>query len=167
LKNDLYLIIGIDEKEISRFIIELNNIKKSLNFLLDNLCPRIIVREFLGGLFGKYGDGPMIQNNKLLNVKIINNIDNLNILLQKCDIAYSIDDDYYIIESNEEFLKNIGFRYNINKSYKLSIAVTYTRYINYNGVLESPFLWIKRNEIENWFVETENNYISTYNIKIF
>jgi len=128
-------------------------------FILDEKCPRSIVREFLGGLFGGDGHSPYIKQNIFNPVgfsqsickEFINSletkIENIITLLDKCEVKSKLirirdchkNNETYInhprqqvelkVESNTDFLKNIGFRYCLQKSARLSVAVSYEKFL--------------------------------------
>jgi DNA-directed RNA polymerase II subunit RPB2 len=133
-------------------------------FLFEENCPKTIIREFLGGFFGGDGHAPYLIKNIFSKVKLSQSIvvkykksleDKMNNIIQlmnklgvkakmirtrdchtktelyqneprvQCEIG---------VESNFEFLQNIGFRHCIQKSARLTIAISYERF--YNNVLK-------------------------------
>jgi len=162
LTNDILSITQTDESNI-KIIEEIKNM--NILFLFDNSCPRSVIREFLGGLFGYNGYSPLINNDKFNTVNIYPIIDNMDILFKKCNIDYEFLNDFYVINSNEDFLKKIGFRYDIEKSYKLSIVVSYERYIKFNNSKLDPIQWMYNNDIEIW--NLNNKQLPIFKLPIF
>ncbi len=143
-KNDQCLPI-LNEK-FTKFIENFTTQELKLpDFILKENCPKAIVREYLAGLFGGDGGEPLLDNSvsfswksleeHLPNLKII--FDQLKRLLKRFDIDCYINGPSYekdnsprytlITESNAKFSECIGFRYCINKSYKLSAISCYRR----------------------------------------
>jgi DNA-directed RNA polymerase II subunit RPB2 len=147
-------------------------------FLLEDNCPKVIIREFLGGFFGGDGHAPylcdklfstirlsqsiIVKYKKSLENKMNNIIQLMNKLNVKAKIIRTRDchtkTELYKneprlqceigVESNIEFLENIGFRHCIQKSARLTIAISYERF--YNNVLkQTQNLLIKIDEIFN------------------
>jgi hypothetical protein len=134
------------------------------NFLLEENCPKVIIREFLGGFFGGDGHAPYLAKNIFSTVRLSqsiivkykksleNKMNNIIQLMNKLDVKAKIirtrdchtKTELYQneprlqceigIESNIEFLQNIGFRHCIQKSARLTIAISYERF--YNNVLK-------------------------------
>jgi len=133
-----------------------NQSVKLPEFILDPLCPKSVLREYLGGLFGGDGHVPRIDYRKerghranftgvgfswsaieehLPNLK--NVFDQLQMLLKRFDIDCNIygpryekdNNPRYLLqtESTTKFSEYIGFRYCINKAYKLSAVSCYWR----------------------------------------
>ncbi len=132
-------------------------------FILDDNCPKSIIREFLGGLYGGDGSAPYITKTdrfgsmsfkwttiEKYKLDMIGVFEKLVILHEKlgtiCNIIspsfvkykkdsirpkdYNINPRYDIVllihlDQIVNFSKNIGFRYCINKSCKLSIVTNY------------------------------------------
>jgi len=133
-------------------------------FLFEENCPKAIIREFLGGFFGGDAHVPYLVKNifstirlsqsiivkykKSLEKKMNNIIQLMNKLNVKAKIIRTRDchtktelyqNDPRVqceigVESNIEFLQNIGFRHCLEKSAKLTIAISYERF--YNNVLK-------------------------------
>jgi DNA-directed RNA polymerase II subunit RPB2 len=133
-------------------------------FLFEENCPKAIIREFLGGFFGGDAHVPYLVKNifstirlsqsiivkykKSLENKMNNIIQLMNKLNVKAKIIRTRDchtkTELYQneprvqceigVESNIEFLQNIGFRHCLEKSAKLTIAISYERF--YNNVLK-------------------------------
>jgi DNA-directed RNA polymerase II subunit RPB2 len=133
-------------------------------FLLEDNCPKVIIREFLGGFFGGDGHAPylcdklfstirlsqsiIVKYKKSLENKMNNIIQLMNKLGVKAKIIRTRDchtkTELYKneprlqceigVESNIKFLENIGFRHCIQKSARLTIAISYERF--YNNVLK-------------------------------
>jgi intein/homing endonuclease len=133
-------------------------------FLFEDNCPKVIIREFLGGFFGGDGHAPylcdklfskirlsqsiIVKYKKSLENKMNNIIQLMNKLNVKAKIIRTRDchtkTELYQneprvqceigVESNIEFLQNIGFRHCLEKSAKLTIAISYERF--YNNVLK-------------------------------
>lgn len=129
-------------------------------FILEEKCPKSIIREFLGGYFGGDGYMPYINKHCFTSVHIsqsiceefeeslLKKINNLLKLINKFDIEANIirtrdchkKTQTYIdhpriqieigLKSNLDFSKKIGFRYCIHKSIRLSLAASYERYCN-------------------------------------
>ena len=125
-------------------------------FLFDTNCPKSVIREFLGGLFGADGHAPKIGKNishpyegvsfswstETKNLSELKNVmENISDLLDKLGSKDSYingpyqsssgpDDRFYYnlhLQCNTEFHKFVGFRYCIHKAYKLSILSSYWR----------------------------------------
>ena len=125
-------------------------------FLLEPSCPKSVVREFLGGLFGgdghcprldiRKGERTCIDNVKFSwtteekNLEILKNVfENIQKLLEKVGVGDTYingpypqdEDDRYIyrirISPGIDFHKYLGFRYCIHKNYKLNIVSCYWR----------------------------------------
>ena len=156
LKSDLYhMISSLDGVNKGKKVETCRQLPK---FILNNDCPKSVIREFLGGLFGGDGSCPRldIRKNKKTcfegvkiswssspeyfdDLKITMN--NLCKLLEKLGINGSlINGPYYHEETlnpyiritlrpNTDFINKIGFRYCIYKSYKLSVISSYWRFI--------------------------------------
>ena len=133
-------------------------------FLFENNCPKSIIREFLGGFFGGDGHAPYLTKNIFSTVRLSqsiivkykksleNKMNSIVQLMNKLDVKAKIirtrdchtKTELYQneprvqceigIESNIKFLQNIGFRHCIQKSARLTIAVSYERF--YNNVLK-------------------------------
>jgi len=133
-------------------------------FLLQENCPKAIIREFLGGFFGGDGHAPYLAKNIFSTVKLSqsivvkykksleNKINNIIKLMNKLDVKARMirtrdchkKTELYQneprlqceigVESNIEFLQKIGFRHCIQKSARLTIAISYERF--YNNVLK-------------------------------
>jgi DNA-directed RNA polymerase beta subunit len=145
-------------KYISIFITRGNKTQQPIklpDFILDPCCPKAILREFLGGLFGGDGGVPHLDSRSrgyrsnfsgvsfswavvekyLPSLKMV--FEQLQVLLQHFNISSTINGPYYekdnspryrlITESTTKFAEYIGFRYCIHKTYKLSIATCYWR----------------------------------------
>ena len=168
-------------------------------FILDSKCPRSITREFLGGLFGSDGHSPYIKKNTFETVGFSQSIcsefveslekkmDNIVALLSKCDVKSRTRINRprkqveIHAETNEKFLKNIGFRYCLEKSARLSVAASYKRFLSavkkqnktliktvledaneepylrenpLNKYIETPIKWLEKLGISSWFVKT-------------
>ena len=136
---------------------KVNTARTLPDFILDESCPKSIVREFLGGLFGGDGGCPRLDIRKdtkttfesihfswSTNIKYIdelkNTMENICSLIEKLGIKGSyINGPYFetnevpyyriTLQPNTDFIKNIGFRYCIYKSYKVSAISCYWRYI--------------------------------------
>ena len=124
--DDIKLITGerpmIEDTDLGYKII--NNflvIENYPDFLFDKSCPKSIIREFLGGCFG--GDTSS-DNKTLTNIKFSETkLDKLTQLMKKLDVEAEVYREYEIrIKSNEDFRKNIGFRYSIQKLLKLELV---------------------------------------------
>ena len=125
-------------------------------FLLEPLCPKSVIREFLGGLFGGDGHCPRLDIRKghrtciqgvafswtteEKNLEVLKNVfENMQKLLEKVGIKDTYingpypqdEDDRYIyrvrISPSIDFHKYTGFRYCIHKTYKCNIASLYWR----------------------------------------
>lgn len=133
-------------------------------FLFEENCPKSLVREFLGGFFGGDCHSPYINDKLFSKIRLSQSIivkykksleDKMNSIIQlmnklgvqakmirtrdchkktelyqneprvQCEIG---------VESNIEFLQNIGLRHCLEKSARLTIAVSYERF--YNNVLK-------------------------------
>jgi DNA-directed RNA polymerase II subunit RPB2 len=133
-------------------------------FLFDDNCPKVIIREFLGGFFGGDGHAPYLAKNIFSTIKLSqsiivkykksleNKMNNIIQLMNKLGVKAKIirtrdchtKTELYQneprvqceigVESNIEFLQNIGFRHCIQKSARLTIAISYERF--YNNVLK-------------------------------
>ena len=136
------------------------------SFILEEECPKSIVREFLGGMFGGDGTSPSLSKRhpsfapiqlgwttiEKHNSTMATTMENMIMLLNKFDIPFTCkkylsrireskadpqdlkeNPRYYFLIStlNNQSLKfanSIGFRYDIDKTNKLSIAASYQRY---------------------------------------
>lgn len=139
---------------------QINQPFKLPTFILAPECPRSIVREFLGGLFGGGGHCPQLVDGisytlrltpvifsrtvpKQYGKNLKKTLEYIRILLGTIGVPNShiydalksshIPNDklqYNLhIPATTDFMHNVGFRYRINKSYKLSIASSYWRMI--------------------------------------
>ena len=147
-------------------------------FLLEDNCPKAFIREFLGAFFGGDGHSPYIINNLFSTIKLSQSIivkykkslelkmTNIIKLMDKVGVKAKIIRNrdchkktelyqnepriqYEIgIESNIEFLKNIGFRHCLEKSARLTIAVSYVRFFN-NVLKQTQNLLNKIDELVN------------------
>jgi len=112
-------------------------------FLTDPQCPRSIIKEFLGGFFGWNAKcslknmvdvyiSPDFAFYRLLKRLDIFNLDDLKIHMIKDN--YEDTFQYNMRFANPLlFLNNIGFRYNIKQSYKLSALSSYRRLVETSG----------------------------------
>jgi len=136
--------------------IELNNNGFPI-FILEDNCPKSIIREFLASLFGQCSDIPKLEENKLSFVWKTDCTQELSILLEKLGLDVKIYKTYnkiYInFKNSQDFALNIGFRYNLILSYKLSAALTYWRHKENGGQLNLNewFNYIKYNKNNNTF----------------
>ena len=157
---------------------------KNIEFLLE--CPKAFIREFLGGLFAGNGWISFLNNkynyskvrfSKTIceeKIDILRNIMDLIIKLMKQlnvdaeivgerDCKTSINTSKISIElnvkSNEEFRKNIGFRYSIEKILKLEMVCSYENIQNPTSFKE----FIKYYESE---INCINNSIPYYYLNI-
>lgn len=125
-------------------------------FLMKDNCPRSVIKEFLGGIFGGDGHSPRLDIRKgqrtciqgvafswtteEKNLEILLKVfENIRILLIKVGVKDTYingpyeqpEDDRFIyrirISPGLEFHKYVGFRYCIHKSYKLNIVSSYWR----------------------------------------
>lgn len=116
-------------------------------FLFNN-CPRTIIREFLAGLFGRGEDNNITINpqKKVFNdfqYSVIDDIvevaekkiSDLAILVSKVGIENSLviknGPRVSILIPTVPLCKYIGFRYNLDKSFRLSLAACYWRMSDY------------------------------------
>jgi len=101
-------------------------------FVLDDKCPKALIREFLGGLFGARGGAPgldgddkmmgqtMIMESKegsekvieLLNRVGVKGYENIELMGYGGKMTYVVK-----INKGEEFGDKVGYRYNIKKMY--------------------------------------------------
>ena len=165
--KDVPIIDDQDSLYIIRITNELTNLLRSIDgiligkryipsFLLNDICPKSVIREFLGGLFGADGHSPrlnirngyrtFIENIKFTwstdkeHIKDLKNtFINIVYLLEKIGVEkshitgpYKSESEnrfYFSINliSNTNFHKYIGFRYCIHKSYKLNIVSCYLK----------------------------------------
>ena len=156
LKSDVYhMICSLDGVNKGK---KVDTCRHLPTFILNDDCPKSVIREFLGGLFGGDGSCPRldIRKNKKTcfegvkfswssSPKYFNDLkvtmEKLCKLLEKLGInGTSINGPYYreetlnpylrmILKPNTEFINKIGFRYCIYKSYKLSVISSYWRFI--------------------------------------
>jgi len=126
-------------------------------FLTEENLPKSFAREFLGGYFGGDGHSPYLMKNDFQTVhlsqsiceefeeSLVNKMNNIITLMSKLGVEANINrirgthknNQSYInhpriqvelaTKSNLKFLENIGFRYCIQKSVRLSIAASYDR----------------------------------------
>ena len=148
-------------------------------FLFKENCPKSFIREFLGGYFGGDGHSPYIQYNTFITVKLsqstcqefeeslVQKMNNIILLLKKVGIDSKIQrirdchkntktyqDRPRIqveisVSSNIEFLNKIGFRYCIDKGVRLSIAISYERYVNLVKKQHNKMMEIINEKISN------------------
>jgi hypothetical protein len=148
-------------------------------FLLEDNCPKAFIREFLAAFFAGDGHSPylldgifstiklsqsiIIKYKKSLEEKMKNIIKLMNKLNVRAKIIRTRDchkkTELYQkeprvqceigVESNIEFLENIGFRHCLEKSARLTIAVSYERF--YNNV---------HKQTENLLAEIDNIFTS-------
>lgn len=144
------------------------------SFLLDENCPLSIIREFLGAYFGGDGWTPYINGNVFSNVMFsqsiyeeyydskIKQMNNLIEMLNKLDIKTKIkrtrknicnDKNRYcielIIDSNEKFRKNIGFRHCIQKSLRLEISCVYENFCEQVKKQHDKIIELTNTKIDN------------------
>ena len=107
------------------------------DLLLLKTCPRVIIREFLGSFFGAAAFEPTIIDGKFTLVcylvsifESLISVDNLIILLERCNVKSYVESNYIYITSSLDFMINIGFRYSLQKSARLNIAASYERTFN-------------------------------------
>ena len=144
--DDIQLVTGnrpnIDQVSYN---IRLNDIfiqsLPSFEFLFKKDCPKSIIREFLAGYFSRNSKAPEIQRNIFTNISYNENsfdelIKKLNVNIQNLKV-----------KSNEEFRKNIGFRYCIDKLLKLDIASSYEKISDSKTAEE----FIKMCGADSWF----------------
>jgi DNA-directed RNA polymerase beta subunit len=125
-------------------------------FLMEDNCPKSVIREFLGGIFGGGGHSPRLDIRKgqrtfiqgvdfswtteEKNLEILLEVfENIRILLKKVGVKDTYingpykqsEDDRFIyiitISPGSDFHKYVGFRYCIHKNYKLNIVSAYWR----------------------------------------
>lgn len=132
--------------------------KENLYEILED-CQRYLVREFLAGLFTYGGE---CGNNNVF-IKLDNDIiDKLYKLLDKFSIKYQVeffDTTQSIIKIEPIiFLENIGFRYNINKSYDLMNLVNGT---NNNSITRiSSIIPFGQEEVFDIGVAKHHNFVA-------
>lgn len=144
-------------------------------FLLEDNCPKAFIREFLGAFFGGDGHSPYLSKDIFSTIKLSQSIiikykksleekmKNIIKLMDRLGVEAKIIRDrnchtntelykteprmqYEIgVKSNKEFLENIGFRHCIQKSSRLTIAVSYERF--HNNVMK---------QTENLLAEIDN-----------
>lgn len=145
-------------------------------FILDPACPKSIVREFLGAMFGGDGYCPRLDKRDgkrtcfqgvgfswSIDEKYIDDLketfNNLLFLIEKVGISGSYFNGPYKSKDKEnrpfirlhipistDFNRLIGFRYCINKSYKLTIINSYLR-MEENIKRQHSFTVQKTNEL--------------------
>lgn len=122
------------------------------DFIMDERCPRAVVREFLGGLFGGDGLTPSYNGNKraqlfsgigFVQTKIVSCKVNLDIFM--ADVQYlvnrfgdftgKVSEKYYdgkvtltlryVTENTVEFVDSIGFRYCCHKTQRATVACSF------------------------------------------
>ena len=133
-------------------------------FLFEENCSKAIIREFLGSFFGGDSHSPYITDKLFSKIRLSqsiivkykksleNKMNNIIRLMNKLDVKAKIirtrdchkKTELYQteprvqceigVESNIEFLQNIGLRHCLEKSARLTIAVSYERF--YNNVLK-------------------------------
>jgi len=109
-------------------------------FLIQDNCPKCLVREFLGGLYGS-NSTKILTNNILFRWvdKDIKNIqqafDQLKFLHTYCGLDVTMTNYNgkisILVDTITKFSKKIGFRYCINKTYKLEIFASYIKMCYY------------------------------------
>ena len=123
--------------------------------LLDEKCPKSVIREFLGGMYGRLG-----IFNGFDPVILPYSSEYIIFLHKNLDIIYEIRENSIVIQP-EHFSKIIGFRYCINKSCKLSIVPL---------VSGKTIKNIRELGLENWFlrnaVKTNDTHIPCYRQKV-
>lgn len=126
------------------------------SFLLEDNCPKSVIREFLGGLFGGDGHSPLLDIRKGQrtcvqgiafswtteeeNLEVLKEVfENIQKLLEKVGVKDTYINGPYEQEENDrhiyrirlspntDFHKYVGFRYCIHKTYKLNIVSSYWR----------------------------------------
>lgn len=145
-KDNLYCIVQLNSTLAYSIAKLLKTTQKTHlpEFVLDDNCPKSIIREFVAGLFGSIGHAPYLRENDFSTVEFSqsiccdheqSNIDKINIickLLKKLnvdvEVCHQMNEIYKLkVDSNLQFLTNIGFRYCVQKSAKLTIACSYER----------------------------------------
>ena len=125
-------------------------------FLLEDNCPKSVIREFLGGLFGGDGYSPRLDIRKgqrtciegtafswttqKENLDVLKEVfENIQYLLGKVGVKDTYINGPYPQEENDRYIyrirvsptidfhKYVGFRYCIHKNYKLNIVSSYWR----------------------------------------
>lgn len=127
------------------------------SFIMDADCPSFVIREFLGGLFGRYGSYPRLVVDqrtyiKKVELSMITDVEhkhetkhilkNILKLLEKIGVfgtclcgPYKLLSDrnkliYFLrLFPNTCFQSKIGFRYCVKKSFELTIISSYWRMI--------------------------------------
>ena len=182
--DDIELITNIRCKlstdHIETYFVDIpNNLSQEINnftnnrFLLNNNLPKSFIREFLGGYFGRYGHSPYLEGNDFKPVNLSQSIYDMQIiigLINKLEVECSINkQSEIVIKSNLDFLNNIGFRYCVEKSVRLSIAASYERLQKTKPIKAiTPNDYLKEINCNNWFDKFDDNidYIPTWNNKI-
>ena len=118
--------------------------------IIHEKCPLSVIREFLAGLFGRKGMMPsLFTDTEFSPIRLVGVDSSLVVALLgrfgiKCEDIYS-PDIVICKDSTLKFANNIGFRYAINKSYKLDLI---------RLCLEStsvPIVFLKSLGLESWF----------------
>lgn len=153
--DDIELVTGIKQNtKICDFLLSLyDNLTYPL-FIKNS--PKSFIREFLGGLFGglyfksieNIFNIKFLQSIKKEDEKILeSNMNYIAELLEKLNVKTNINKKYennisieLNIISNEQFRKNIGFRYCIKESLKLEVICAYE---NYSKLVSNNLIDIK------------------------
>jgi hypothetical protein len=158
LHNDTSCSVKLPSGEDAYYFEDENNIFNEIfipTFIQNKNCPTFLVREFLGGLFGRYGEISsnietgsrsvfkiqlsFYRNSTSIILNVLETISRL--LIERfnieCEIknsqSYFNDTTNIVLNISEEtsilsFIDNIGMRYSINKSYRLTAIGSVIRY---------------------------------------
>ena len=168
--KDIKLVTGDKPNELSRTISALKRDKVPL-FLLDEQCPKSIIREFLGSLFGSNGSAPRLNEKFELVSSTLNDIDTnytipLVILLNRVGVRALENKQGLMLESNTEFATKIGFRYSVQKACKLTAATAYWRYQEKMNGKQDAESFFKDNDMLKMFAFSDPDVIPTYSLEL-
>ncbi len=186
-KDELTYIVQLDTK-LGQSIANLEGMvhgrrtiqeTKLPSYILQDNCPKSIIREFLAGLFGGDGHAPYLQKNTFSTVGFsqsiceefkqsnIEKMNNICRLLEKLNVNANITRTRECINncesykehprcqtelevvSNLDYLNNVGFRYCIQKLARLSIASSYERLCNNVAKQHNEIIKLINDKIDN------------------
>lgn len=153
-------------------------------FLEDKKCPRAIIREFLGGLYGGDGTAPCItkantfgpvsfkwttiQSHLSTMERVFNTFQKWHDMFELQSTLSSsqnpqLDISLYLKESEtKKFAERIGFRYCINKSYRLTIAKSYQKLCERANLQGKTFIkpqqYVRSISADGWFGTSDQKY---------
>lgn len=152
---------------------ELNSISSSIShtnslFELDPSCPLSVIREFVAGYMGARANAPSIVDGVLTNVELEGDkVWMMKQLMNRLGVPSVIVGNKLVIESILIYLEKVGFRYNIDRMTKLSLAASYHRSSSTNAVEYLSSIYNEGNTYTLGVVYIEKaGYAPTYDISV-